>query len=99
MKPIDTIEFEGQVHLERSISPKMEYLGKGKSVMKLYAIKAEYLIDWEVTFPTGETTEAQIGIWTKGEKVTEYDGVMEMPKEALELLKKNGFDTTEIEAF
>jgi hypothetical protein len=43
-----------------------------------------------------EITE-YIGIWHEDKRVTDYDGVFELPQEAIDLLKENGFDTTDVE--
>jgi hypothetical protein len=52
-----------------------------------------YNIEWNI--PSLDTV-FNIGIWTEGKKVTEYDGVFELPKEAIELLEENGFDCSQV---
>ena len=55
-------------------------------------------IDWWVGKENDEVDMAEIGIWTVGKKVVDYDGVFEIPVQALELLQKAGYDTKEIES-
>jgi hypothetical protein len=40
----------------------------------------------------------QIGLWCEfgTKKILDYDGVFTLPNEAIELLKENGFDLSEI---
>ena len=58
----------------------------------------DYRIEWEVFDKDGEVIAVEvIGIWVDGDKVVDYDGVMDIPKQAIELLKERGFDTSEIE--
>jgi len=57
-----------------------------------------YNIEWAVMDENNDIIDyTEIGIWTKGKNVIEYDGVFKLPKEALKLLKKNGFKTKDIE--
>lgn len=52
---------------------------------------------WVVFGADGEDIDgAEIGIWTAGKKVIEYDGVFELPKEAVQLLNEYGLDTKEV---
>jgi len=71
-------------------------IGLCDNKMTLIGVKGQYLIQWEVENEDYED-EVDIGIWTVHNKVVEYNGVFEIPVEALELLRENGFDTTEIE--
>jgi hypothetical protein len=52
-----------------------------------------YNIEWDIP-SLGYIIE--IGIWTKGMKVLEYDGVFELPSQAIELLEENGFDCSQV---
>lgn len=97
-----TKEFSGEVVLERSITPTVEPLGVLLSTMNLYKLSDDrYTIEWDCYDKKGEyVTGAEIGIWTDPEDthvVTDYDGVFELPKEAIALLKENGFVTREVE--
>jgi hypothetical protein len=63
--------------------------------MELFAYPdGSYMIEWDI--PTMDITE-YIGIWHEDKRVTDYDGVFELPQEAIDLLKENGFDTTDVE--
>jgi hypothetical protein len=93
MKKLDSIKFKSEIVLERSITPTAERMGEHESTMTLHRVDADqYLIEWE-----NPVQYVEIGIWTKGKKVTDYDGVFELPKQALTLLKRNGFNTKEVE--
>ena len=47
-------------------------------------------IEWAVLDDNEEIIDyAEIGIYTEGKKVIDYDGIFELPKEAIKLLKKN----------
>lgn len=55
-------------------------------------------IEWAVLDDDGEVIDyAEIGIFTEGKKVVDYDGVFELPIQAIQLLKKNGFNTKDVE--
>jgi hypothetical protein len=55
-----------------------------------------YGIEWDV--PELEITE-YIGIWCEEgtKEICDYDGVFEVPKEAIEMLKEQGFDCSYLE--
>lgn len=99
MESIATKEFKSRVVREYSAGP-VENLGIFNNTMELYHIENnEYLIEWS---SDDEEIYVQIGIWVeniwvKNKKVTDYDGVFELPKQAIELLKNNGFNTQEVE--
>ena len=56
--------------------------------MELYDDNGRYFIEWDI--PGMETTE-YIGIEREDMVLTGYDGVFEIPVEAIELLRENGF--------
>lgn len=71
-------------------------LGEHEYTMELFQGKNnQYVIEWDI--PELEMTE-HIGIWCTGTIVTDYDGVFEIPKQAIELLQSCGFSTKEIES-
>jgi len=88
-------EFQSQVVRETAYGV-IEDLGMQKQTMKLHHIESSYLIEWIVGEGVYEEI-VEIGIWVKDKKVVEYDGVFELPKEAIQLLKDEGFDTSEVE--
>jgi len=93
MKTIDIITFEVELVRERSISPIAEPIGLAKNKMEL---KVEGVIgcivwDWETKDEDGEEI---IGLWFEddGKTLRDYDGVFSLPKEAIQLLEKNGYN-------
>jgi hypothetical protein len=84
-------EWIGEVFLDTSFN--RESLGVVKNKMTLKPIKRQFVIEWII----GEDDIHEIGILVEENKVTDFDGVFELPKEAIELLKENGFDTSEVE--
>ncbi len=65
-------------------------IGNHESTMSFFLTSDGYgFIEWDI--PDIETTE-QIGLWFEnGNVLTDYDGVFSLPKEAIELLRSNGF--------
>lgn len=93
MKSIAKKTFTSPIGLENSYTNT--YMGYHESTMELFAYPdGSYGIEWDV--PALEITE-HIGIWHEDKKVTDYDGVFELPKKAIDLLKENGFDTSDVE--
>lgn len=67
-------------------------LGMHESTMDLYRDGSEAFIEWDI--PDLEITEV-IGIWLDGDTLTDYDGVMSLPKEAIQMLRDNGITVPE----
>ena len=90
---IDKIEFESNINLDDGY--KNNPLGIHKSTMELFKIDDKhYEIEWDI--PTLEETE-HIGIYIDENKnVTGYDGVFELPEQAITMLEKNGFNCNEV---
>jgi hypothetical protein len=63
-------------------------IGKHASTMTLYADGSHYFIEWDI--PTLSMTET-IGVWFEHKTLTDYDGAMSLPKEAISLLRKAKF--------
>lgn len=97
---VDTLEFESPINLERScgLQPVAD---KAKSVMELYLNKENAdigFIEWSV--PELDMFEG-IGLTFETDddgtrKLTDYDGVMTLPTQAMDLLEKNGVDCAEM---
>lgn len=64
--------------------------------MTLQRVGNALFIAWEVG-KDGEIDYAEIGITTVGKDVTDYDGVFDLPREAIQLLSELGFNTKEVE--
>lgn len=92
MNKIDTHTFTAALRSEGSWGASA--LGTHESSMDLWLDedRTKGFIEWDI--PALETTE-EIGLWfEKGRAgrmyLTDYDGVMSLPKEAIALLRKNG---------
>ena len=93
---IDKITFTEEIVRERSITPVLERLGKHESTMELWWNGNCYYIEWGIPeLDEGECIGIEVQENTK--IVTGYDGIMCIPEQAIQLLKKNGFNTDEIE--
>lgn len=74
---------------------KNHYQGEHQSTMELFVLaNGDYQIEWIVE--SLDLVE-HIGIYVIGKSVHDYDGVFELPVEAVKLLNDNGFDTTKVE--
>ncbi len=96
MNPIATLEFEAELVREYSAVPTVESLGRRRQRMTLYVSDdAQGLIEWEA----GEDGEgAVIGLSFEGHRVVDYDGVFELPVQAVKLLEAAGYDPAEVTA-
>jgi hypothetical protein len=96
MNKIAEKEFVCELISETSMSSVPTKLGRHKSTMTLYGFDDDpdyYFIEWDI--PTLNEVE-NIGIWCEEgtKELRDYDGVMCLSQEAIELLKENGFDTS-----
>lgn len=92
---IRKIDFKSRVTLDTAYGRVADY-GKIDNTMELFKTgENSYVIDW--TSKDNPNVEAEIGISTKGKRVTDYDGVFELPKEAKKMLKQEGFNLSEVE--
>jgi hypothetical protein len=112
MKKLATKNFESVLALERSMSATKEILGKANNEMALYISEDGLTgcIEWEYDFIKDDNLDSDadddydddggsvgIGLWFDNNKtLTDYDGVFEIPKQAIELLVENGFNCDEI---
>ena len=93
IKIIGTKKFRSRVVKETAYGIVEDY-GEQDNVMTLQRVGNNLMIEWVVG---DELDYAEIGVYTVGKDVTDCDGVFEMPKEAIELLKECGFNTKELE--
>ena len=93
MKIIDekTIKFKTEV-VRNTAYGQIEDLGLCDNIMVLKPVKAQFVIEWTVNPDLDEEEYVEIGVWTEGKKVVDYDGVFELPKEAFKLLEDLEFD-------
>jgi hypothetical protein len=100
-KPIDTHEFYSPINLEGSWGAR-NLSENARSTMDLYLHKDNTgYIEWVVHL--GEDDEMVEGIGLvfeidpKGKRtLTDYDGVMTLPDEAMDLLERHGVDCAEM---
>jgi hypothetical protein len=112
MKNVATKKFESVIALERSMSATKEILGKANNEMTLYISEDGLTgsIDWEYDLIQDDDVDSDatdnwydddggsvgIGLWFDGKTVTDYDGVFEIPKQAVEMLEENGYNCDDI---
>lgn len=90
MTPVLTKTFTAPLVLERSSSSRPDALGTHESTMQLFERSTPgcMMIEWNM--PTLDMVE-HIGIWLDDDRnLVDYDGVMELPKQAIELLEEYG---------
>lgn len=95
MTLLATKKFKAHVVREYSMTPTPEKLGYLDNEMELYYDEdnEQGSINWEVYDDKGDLVEdAGIGLWFNGKELVDYDGVFELPKEAIELLEEHGFN-------
>lgn len=84
------LTFSSVLGLETSMSPMVERLGESISTMELFTDDENIpsMIEWDVE--ELERTE-HIGLWFEGKELVDYDGVFELPTEAVKLIRKSGY--------
>lgn len=91
-KQIDQIKFTSPINVDNGYVNIPQ--GEHESIMTLFEdVESSYWIDWE-----NPVSDEYIGIFCKeGTRiVTDYDGVFEVPEQAIRLLERNGFNCSEI---
>ena len=97
-KPIDRMEFHSPINMERS-SGCTPVAKRAKSVMELYLNTDNTgYIEWEVPhYDLFESIGLTFEIDAKGKRtLADYDGVMTLPDQAMDLLERNGIDCAEM---
>lgn len=93
LKPIAILELLSMsLGYETSYSPTLSDAGTHASTMSLYWFDGEKrngrgCIEWDI--PTLDVCE-NIGIWTEKGALTDYDGVMTLPRPAIKFLRSQG---------
>jgi hypothetical protein len=87
------IEFTSNLNFDDGY--KNHSLGTHKSTMEIWETEGgvPQMIEWDI--PDLEETE-HIGLEIDGKLVTGYDGVFELPTEAIEMLEALGYDCSEV---
>lgn len=93
IKVLGTKKFKSNIVRETAYGVVEDY-GMKDNIMTLQRVDNNLMIEWIVG---DEEDYAEIGIENVGKDITGYDGVFELPKEAIQLLKENGFNTEEVE--
>lgn len=68
---------------------------EGEHEMDLYAVESkpgQFMIEWSCA---ELDVYENIGIWTEDNKLTDYDGVMSLPRQAAELLREHGIEVSD----
>ena len=99
MEQIAVKNFKAELVLETSFTPTSKPLGLFDNTMTLYVDKHNNkgFIEWEYENNDEDDGAEEIGLWFEGNKVTDYDGVFELPTEAIQLLVENGYDCEDVE--
>jgi hypothetical protein len=103
MKSVKKIEFTCELVRERSCTPTVERLGTFNSTMELFTptgtiekgAPGEGSIEWnaEPVNDDGEGENTGIGVWWNEQlELIDYDGVFELPKEAIKFLEDLGIN-------
>lgn len=90
-------KFKTRTVSETAYGVRADY-GIVENEMRLVRCGNNLSIEWFVGTEKDPIDEAEIGIVTVGKKVIDYDGVFELPKEAVQLLNEYGLDTSEVTA-
>ena len=99
MKSFAIINFDAQVVREYSSRAFPVRLGLAKNSMELFMNEngREGYIEWVAEFEEGHENEiVGIGLWfNENKELTDYDGTFEMPREAVNFLREQGFIVTD----
>jgi len=90
--------FTSRLQVEHANCSRAIDIGLHENTMEWFPHKSGGMIEW-CYWPVGKHTDCEvvhIGIQLRGRRVIGYDGVFELPKEAIEYLQELGFDTTEV---
>ena len=86
--------FSANIVMEYSGTPRARQLGEYPCTLEQWTIQdsKNFLIEWDIK---GFDTVA-IGIFVKGRKVIDYDGVFDLPAEVIQFLRHLKYDLSEI---
>ncbi len=86
-----TIEFDSPINIEGSWGSR-PVADKAHSKMTLTWAKPKMqgCIEWQIDYHDGGDDVEEIGIWVEAGVLVDYDGVMSLPEQAVELLEKAG---------
>lgn len=102
MQKVATKEFKADMVREYSAVSTVDQLGKANNKMDLYVCEdgTQASIDWDIEYEDGEGDSIGIGLELDehdNKKITGYDGVFELNTYALEFLREQGYDVSEVE--
>ena len=93
--------FESPINLEYSSGYTAQISENAKSEMELFAPGGEVaetgngLIEWVYNLGTEDEDVEHIGVWWKNRELTDYDGVFDLPTQAITLLEQAGIEVGE----
>lgn len=94
MKSIDKITFTSPINIDNGFTNIPQ--GEHESTMELFGDEiGRYRIEWMIE---ALNTVEYIGVfcYDADKVVSDYDGVFELPEQAIQLLEKNGFNCEEV---
>lgn len=92
MNSIKKITFQSPINIDNGFTST--YQGDFTSTKELFADDEQTpsLIEWEVE----DFATEHIGLQVEGKAVTGYDGVFDLPEQAIQMLEELGYDCTEV---
>lgn len=93
MNKVDSLDFRCVVVKEYSYTSTPQILGDADNTMDLYLNddRKEGCIIWDYLLDKESMDEVVIGLWFENDELIDYDGVFELPEQAMQLIKRNGF--------
>ena len=93
MKSLKKVNFKAHIVREYSCIPTVDQLGEADCSMEMFIDDdADYgMIEWIIEYPDGCEDVEHIGLWFDKKRLTDYDGLFSLPKEAIKLIRKCGF--------
>lgn len=95
MKALEhTLIFEKEIFIERSCTSKKQSIGVSKSEMTIWVDSIGdqcATIEWVYNIGRDSEDSIGIGVWFEKNRLVDYDGVFELPKQAIKVLNMNGF--------
>lgn len=91
----NVIEFDQELVLENSYTSTNIGMFHNRMELIMNEKTGNGYIIWNYGKKSADEDEEQIGLWFNGKELTDYDGVYSLPKEAITLIKQNGYTLSE----